>query len=155
MLLKRTKSAGEGQTPAVHYAISVGPGGEVTAWTNSKDHACGIDEATAEKIKARYKDRPNAGKFELVKGDGKQVVEKTEPKEDKAVAAKAFDRIKFLEADLADTEAELKRERDARKESEAELTLLREDNERLKKLSNPPLPPKGNKPPTPPEPPLA
>ncbi len=137
MIIQRTKTAtplNEDDTPqtSVHFAEKIDPTGNVTLWTSDKSQACGVDEETLQRVKQHYKKRPNAGKLETVKGDGKKAEVVTLTETDKALA-EATRQIKFLQADLADTKTELKN-------AEAEVLLLREENERLKKIKQPETP---------------
>lgn len=67
-VVKRTKSAPPGNEPpappAVHYATSAAPAGNVTGWAADRSRARGFGEDEAAKIKAFYAGRENAGSVE-------------------------------------------------------------------------------------------
>lgn len=63
--IKRTKVAPVGPdgitTTAVHYAVSVAPEGNVTAWTTDRQQAGLFADDVFARVEAHYRDRPHAG----------------------------------------------------------------------------------------------
>jgi hypothetical protein len=142
-ILKRTKSE------KTHYAAAVDAAGNVTQWDADQSRACPMDEVTAEKVNTVYKDRPNAGKFELVKGDGKKGEVRAPDTSAEVKLLKAENAA--LEKHLGAAKKDLQASHEARVDVEQSLTaaaakladavaerdLLKEENERLKKKTEP------------------
>ena len=67
--IKRTKQAPPGplqtaMVPAVHYAASIAPAGNVTAWTADSARAGAFDADVVTKVKSHYAAVANAGKLD-------------------------------------------------------------------------------------------
>ncbi len=76
-IVKRTKSPPPGNEPpgppAVHYATSAAPEGNVTGWTADAAGAAQFGEDACARIAAYYGGRPTAGKVEFGRADQKAV----------------------------------------------------------------------------------
>lgn len=152
MIVQRTKA------DARHFATAIDPAGNVSAWSPDPAKACAVDEAMASKVRAAYKDRPNAGKLDVVTGDGKPAAAPV-PAPVKPADPSEIDRLTHRLAESASANDELFKkltaangeigrlnaavnERDsiiAKTAQEvtdltAEVSLLKEENERLKKV---------------------
>ncbi len=51
--------------PAVHYAVSVAPAGNITGWTPDIALAAELDDATCNTVRAFYKARENVGELKF------------------------------------------------------------------------------------------